>query len=64
MAPRTTDKPRIPVIEIASAVERLLVERQLSSVEGGSLLLLMAVQMLEKVPRETLHELLDECLNR
>lgn len=59
--PMTTAQKR-NAMDTATAIENLVVSKGLSQVEAGSLLLLMASEFLENVPRTRLHEILDECL--
>jgi hypothetical protein len=57
-----TSRQKRKALETAAAIENIVAEKGLSQLEAGSLLLLMASELLESLPRESLHEILDECL--
>lgn len=62
MGVRMTSRQKRKALETAAAIENIVAEKGLSQLEAGSLLLLMASELLESLPRESLHEILDECL--
>lgn len=64
MGTRMTTKQKRKALETAAAIERVVVDKGLSQVEAGSLLLLMASELLVNLPRASLHEILDECLGK